>query len=533
MRPVLNRFLSLSGSGRQQVVALMLFLVLGAVTQGIAFALVVPITDGVFARSGPVPWGWIATLVAIAAVQAVLHHRSVPMGNRLGADLVTTLHRAVAERASVLPARSLGPAHADRIASLDGTAVVVLMGLPAHVLRPLVAAVATPLTVILITAFVEIRFAAGLAVGLVLMVAASFGVVRLLTRTEETDSAEWLRRVFTQPAAAEHAPEAENRAPSALPHAVGEVLLWRVVEIALCPAVAACVVLTTTDDLSPGTAVALVVLAVLTFRPVMEAALLSSTVMKSRGVLTTIGRLLDAGDAEPPRADWPEHGDIEFDDVGLLVGRTTVLAGVSFRLPAGTTTVITGTPDGNRLVLGDLLAGDVRPTSGQVRIGGVDVGLIAASETARRLCRVSPADPALTREEAARFLGSPEGSGLPDLPGVADALDRLRATVSAPSEDVGPPLSGPDLWRLALLRAVSADPAAAVVDATAGEDLFTGDPELAELLSAFTRGRTCWLVLGAGHTPPPCGASLTVDGSHVSSGTQHGITWKETEMRRN
>ncbi|MFH9619270.1 hypothetical protein ACH4MM_36985 [Streptomyces pratensis] len=524
MRLVLARFMSLSSSGRQPIAALMLFLVLGAITQGIAFALVVPITDGVLARGGPVPWAWIATLVAIAAVHAVLHHRSVPMGNRLGADLVTTLHRAVAERASVLPARSLGPNHADRLASLDGTAVVVLMGLPAHVLRPLVAAVVTPSTVILIAAFVELRFAAGLAIGLVLMVAASFGAVRMLTRTEETDSAEWLRRFIAQPASPKQDPAAEGRGEPAFLPALGQVLLWRVVEIALCPAVAVCVVLTTTDDLPAGTAVALVLLAVLTFRPVLEAALLSSTVMKSREVLLTIGRLMDAGDAEPPRAHWPERTDVEFDDVGLLVGGTTVLAGVSFRLPEGTTATVAGTPDGNRLLLGDLLSGDVRPTSGQVRIGGVDVGLIAASEIGRHLRRVSPADPALTPEEAARFLDSPEGLAVAELPGVGTAPERLRETLSAPSEAVTAALSGPDRWRFALLRAISADPAVAVVDTTACEDLTADDPELAGLLSAFTRGRTCFLILGAGHTPPPCDTSLAVGSAHVSSTTQQDIT---------
>ncbi|MFE4451588.1 hypothetical protein [Streptomyces sp. NPDC056796] len=524
MRPVLARFMSLSESGRRPVVSLMLFLLLGAITQGIAFTLVVPVTDGVFARGGPVPWGWTALLVGIAAVHAVLHYRSVPMGNRLGADLVTTLHRAVAERTSALPARSLGPDHADRLASLDGTAVVVLMGLPAHVLRPLVAAVVTPLTVILIAAFVELRFAAGLAVGLVAMAAASFGAVRLLTRAEETDSADWLRRFVSEPAAEERSGARRGRTPSRLLPAVGEVLPWRVVEIALCPAVAICVVLATTDGLPAGTAVALIVLAVLTFRPMMEAALLSSTVMKSRGVLTTIGRLLDAGDAEPPRGGWPEHADIEFDDVRLLAGSTTVLDGVSFRLPVGTTSVVTGTPDGHRLALGDLLAGDVPPSSGRVRIGGVDVGLIAPSGISRNLHRVSPADPAHTREEAARFLGFPERPDLPDLPGVAAALDRLHRTLSAPSGTPGPDLSGPDRWRLALLLALSADPAVAVVDATGCEEIPADDPELADLLTAFTRGRTSLLIPGTGHTPPPCDALLAVDGTHVSGGTPYHIT---------
>ncbi|MDX3228188.1 hypothetical protein [Streptomyces sp. ME19-01-6] len=469
MRAVLARYLQASGT--RALVSLLMFLVLGAITQGIAFTVVVPIADDLLTPDTPVPWPWIAVLVAITVVYSVLHYRSVPMGNRIGADLVTTLHRAVADRASALPTRSLGPVHADRLASLNGSAVVVLMGLPAHVLRPLVAAVVTPLTVIVISVFVEPWLAATLAGGLLVVAAASFATARLLTRDEEPEGAEWLRRTYERPAA----PYGGRR--GALLPATGQVLLWRIVELAVCGAVAVCAVLATGDDVSAQKGVALIVLAALTFRPVMEAALLTSTVVNSRATLTTIGRLIDAGDPEPPAAGWPETCDVEFEDVGVAVGESTVLAGVSFRLRAGTTAALTGTPDGVRLTLGDLLTGDLRPTSGRVLIGGVDVATIAAAETERRLCRVSPAEPA--------------------------ASDGAVGSVA-------------DRWRLALEGAIAADPALVVVDATAGAEAFASEPALAELLSTLVRDRTCLVIGGDGFLAPLCDEELVVEGARVA-----------------
>lgn len=513
MRPVLARYLH--AAGRQAVVSLLLFLLLGAVTQGIAFALVVPITDGLFRPDAAAPWSWIAALAAVTVVYAVLHYRSVPMGNRLGADLVATLHRAVAERASALPNRSLDLTHTDRQASLDGTTVVVLMGLPAHVLRPLVAAVATPLTVIVISAFIDFRLALVLAAGLVALLAASFAAARLLTGNEEPESAEWLRRTYTPSAQGPGRPVPQRLSALLLP-AMGEVLLWRVIELVMCGAVAVCVLLSTGDDLSAGTAVALVVLSVLMYQPVLEAALLTSTIMKSRDVLAMIGKLIDAGDAELPTGPWPESCDVEFDGVGLVQGATTVLADISFRLPAGTTTVLTGTPDGSRLALSDLMTGDLAPTSGRVRLGGVDIGTIATSEIDRRLGRVSPTAAGLTREDAVRFVGfrpaedAAGGSPMSEAPSVRVAEERLRATLSDPAAPEGSPLPLPDRWRLALLRTLADDPAMVIVDATAGADVFTAEPDVADLLSALTQDRTCCLILGPGIAPPRCDGVLMV-----------------------
>ncbi|MFD7029927.1 ATP-binding cassette domain-containing protein [Streptomyces sp. NPDC059917] len=521
MRAVLARFLQVSG--RRGLTSLCLFLLLGAVVQGVAFTFVVPITEALLTPGAAAPWGWIAALAVVGLVYAVLHYRSVPLGNELGAALVTILHREVAEHTAKLPNRALGVSRSDRLAALDGTAVVVLMGLPAHVMRPLVAAAATPLTVIVISAFVNLKIALTLAAGLLALALCSLLAARLLSRKEEPDGAEWLRRSYEQQGA--------GRSGGFLATATGEVLLWRAVELAACAAVGVCAAAVSGDGLSGTRGVALIVLSVLTYRPMMEAVLLTSTVMNAREVMSTIGKLLDTGGTGPqevrPGADWPDSTDLVFDGVSLRVEGATVLDTVSFEIPGGTTTALVGTPDGTRLLLGDLLTGDVTPTSGQVRIGGVDVSALAPSVVDRHIARVDPQDPGHTREEAIRLLDSfPDR--LADRPGVPDGLNRLRAAVAArdtasepPSEPSTEPsiepLSAADRWRLALLRALAGDPSLVVVDATAGTDPFDADPQLAALFTGLSQDRTCWLLTGTGGELPSCDRLVEVQGSRATA----------------
>ncbi|MEV5880051.1 hypothetical protein AB0L75_38765 [Streptomyces sp. NPDC052101] len=511
MRPVLVRLWR--ASGWQAVTPLLLFLALGAIVQGVAFTFAVPIAESLFRRGAEVPWGWIAALLVAALIHAVLHYRSVPMGNKLGADLVTTLHHDLAEQLSRRPTRTLDVSHADRLASLDGTALVVLMGLPAHILRPLVAAVATPVTVIVITAFIDVKVAAVLAVGMLALVLVTPVVVRLLTRDEEPDGAEWLRQICSYPARSPR-----THAGPALRPAAGEVMLWRVTELALCGAVALCVAIAKGGGASTATKVGLVILSVLTLRAVLEAVLLTSTVMNSYEVMAMIGRLADPGTAEPPSAEWPERTDVEFAEVEFAVDATTVLSATSFRLPARATTAIVGAPDGVRLLLGELLAGEVAGASGRVLIGGVEVGTIAVPEIERNISRVSASAPALTRESAEQFVGSQplEGSdGTPshlDSPRVRASLDRLRRNLAEPA---GSALGDADRWRLALLRTLVEDPEVVIVDGTAGSDGFAEEPDLADLLSALAEDRTCWLVPGPGFVLPPCDEVLLVEGTRV------------------
>lgn len=481
----------LAGVDRRAWRPVAVFLVLGAITQGIGFAAAVPVVAGLLG-DGRITWGWLAVVVVVTAVHAVLHHRSVPMGNGLGADLVVDLTRTIDRRVAGLPNRSLHAEHADRLGTLNGYSVVVLMGLPAHVLRPLVAAVVTPVTVVVVMALVAPWLAVVVAVGSLVVVAVTWVAVRLLVAAGDVDGAYWLDRVV--------APDTLSAPRSRVVRlAAGDVLPWRFLELLNCAAVIACVVLVADVGTTPAMAVALVVLSVLMVRPMMEAVLLTGTVLNSHDVLRRVAPL--TGAAEVSGAPWPESADVEVTDVATADGDTPV----SFRLPANTTTAVLGVPDGRRLALADLLSGDVLPGTGSVRLGGVEVMDLAPADLTARVVRVSVDSPDLIVAEAERLT---ESVTFTELAAQAE-LARLRDAVTA-----GGDLAVADRWRLALLRAAAQEPAVVVVDATAGAAALA-ESGLAELLSVLRRDRTCLLLWGPGSAPPDCDQVLVVDGGSV------------------
>lgn len=474
------------------------FLLLGGATQGIAFVTLVPIIRGLFEPGMPIAWSWVGVLLGVTVVHAALHHSSIPMGNRLGTGMGAALHRLVADRAASAPAASLDPTYSDQLASLDGLAVVVLMGLPGHVLRPLVAAVVTPLTVIVVMSFTQPALAGALAVGAVVLVVAAIVLVRSAAAKPDADGAEWLRRAF-QPI------RVWPRSPSGA--VVGEAVLRRIPALAICAAVATCVALFVGGHVSAGTAVAFVVLSVLTFQPTIEAVLLSSTVLKALEVLARIGRLIDVAGDNPPVGAWPDSTDVQFAGVGVTLGSTPVLTDATFAVAAGTTVSVVGAPDGTRRLLGDLLSGALRPTTGRVLIGGVDVNTIAAEELERHLCEVTARE--ATVDDVRTVLDQVASTGSVP-PCVRAAADRLRVT----SPD-GAQLSEGDRWRFALLRGWVGDSTVAVVDTT-GTGVFGHDSDLADLLAEFVDGRTCLLV-AATETAVPAGADeVVVNGGRIS-----------------
>ncbi|MBK1786605.1 ABC transporter ATP-binding protein [Prauserella cavernicola] len=478
MKNVLTSFLR--GTDRRALSALSLSLVAGAVLQGIAFALIVPIARALFAPEPRVAWPWIAALVVVAAVQSVLHHRSVPMGNELGAQLVTTVNRTVSQRISQLPAHQLGAARSDRLAALDSSAIVVLMGLPAHVLRPLVAAVVTPMSVIVIAVFAAPAAAMLIAVAWIVSLVLAFAAARMLTATTEPDAAQWLERVRSWPV--QPPAGAARRISSIVLPAAGEVLLWRSIELLLCGAMAVSVFVVTDGD--PVTAVALILLSALMVRPTTEAALLASTVLNSREVLRNVGELLD-GDPGAQQ-DWPEHDDIEFAEVGLAVGQVPF----GFRLAARSCTALLGGSDGIRLTLAELATGNLAPPSGRVLVGGTPIADIAPGEVERNVHWVGPADPT-----------SDELVGLPESEVALRAAQRMRATDSTT-------LSESDRACFGVLRAFGRAPRLAVVDLTS---LHAVDSELDELVAEFARERTCLVLPPADAGAPAYAQRLVVE----------------------
>lgn len=88
-----------------------------------------------------------------------------------------------------------------------------------------------------------------------------------------------------------------------------------------------------------------------------------------------------AGDAGVVEAS----GAITFENVGIAFGDNTVLANVNFQVEPGEAVLIDGAMGGGKSTILKLACGITQPTSGAVKIGGVDLASMAPSDIRRQV----------------------------------------------------------------------------------------------------------------------------------------------------
>ncbi len=203
----------------------------------------------------------------------------------------------------------------------------------------------------------------------------------------------------------------------------------------------------------------------------------SSALEKLAGVLAEPPTITDP--VSPVALDGPVHGEVSFDDVtfGYVPGRI-VLPGLDLTVPGSQTVALVGTTGAGKTTIAKLIARFYDPTSGSVRIDGVDLRDLAQSELRRHVVMVTQENfmfdgtvadnirfgrPAATVEEvraAARAVGA-EGfiEALPD--GYDTDVAKRGGRLSAGQRQL-----------VAFARAFLADPAVLILDeATSSLDI--------------------------------------------------------------
>jgi putative ABC transport system ATP-binding protein len=194
---------------------------------------------------------------------------------------------------------------------------------------------------------------------------------------------------------------------------------------------------------------------------------------------------------------------IELDDVSRTVtsgaGSLTILHPTTLRIPGGRTVAITGPSGSGKSTLLGLIAGLDAPTTGRIRLDGVDITTLDEERLARLrgetigiVFQFFHLIPSLTALE--NVLVPMEIAGAPD------AAARGRALIA----DVGlsgrghhypSQLSGGEQQRVAIARALANDPAIILADEPTGNlDTATGR-QVIDLLLAVNRRRGRTLVL--------------------------------------
>jgi len=188
---------------------------------------------------------------------------------------------------------------------------------------------------------------------------------------------------------------------------------------------------------------------------------------------------------------------IRFDGVSCreASGRGS-LTGITLDLPAGSFTALTGASGSGKSTLARLLAGLLTPDGGRITVDGIDLGRIEAASWHSRMAWVS--------QKPVFFMGTVRDNLLLAAPDAHEAalwaaLDAAGATpflrqlpdgLDTPLGDRGAGLSGGELRRLAVARALVRDAALVVLDEpTAGLDRET-EQLVVQSIRRLAEGRT-------------------------------------------
>ena len=175
---------------------------------------------------------------------------------------------------------------------------------------------------------------------------------------------------------------------------------------------------------------------------------------------------------EPPRGELEPHLEqgIRFESVGFAHPEHPVFDSQSLEIPVGRLTVITGPSGSGKTTLIDLVAGLLRPDSGQVLIDGVDLNRID-HRLWRRSIGYVPQEALLVNDSVFNniTLGAPDLSRRDAERALqkADALsfvEQMNGGLDAAVGERGGRLSGGQRQRLAIARALVHQPRLLILD---------------------------------------------------------------------
>ncbi|NMO34592.1 ABC transporter ATP-binding protein [Streptomyces sp. GMY01] len=130
-----------------------------AVLQGVAFALLVPVLKALLGTDPGDVWPWLAAFTGCVLAYAALQGAAVSGGFTVGSQLSRVLHRRMADQALRLPLGWFTAGRTAEFSRLAGQNVIQVTSTPAHLLRPFLTSVLTPVTLVVATFFFDVSTA--------------------------------------------------------------------------------------------------------------------------------------------------------------------------------------------------------------------------------------------------------------------------------------------------------------------------------------------------------------------------------------
>ncbi|TDC65058.1 ABC transporter ATP-binding protein [Actinomadura sp. GC306] len=538
-----------------------------ALLQGAAFVLLVPILREVLGDEPDGAWPWVLALAVLWAGYAVAGHAATVAGYRAGTRLSRDLHHRIGDKVAQLPPAWFTGDRVGELGRLASQRVVDIMSVPAHLLRPLIDGVVTPLVVLLAMVAFDPRLAAAMAVaaaGMAVAYRLAGRGMQAADRRADAVHAEAAARIVefarAQPvlrafgrtveghAALDGALAAQHRAGRRMLRAgmPGIVALGFIAQALFVVLLALGTYLALGGSLGAAELIALLVLAARFVEPVTVVAELGGAIRVARNAVTEIDALLGTETLPEPAVSRRARGaDVELDGVRFGYAGTPVLDGLSMRVPQGRMTALVGPSGAGKTTVIKLIARFADPAAGAVRVGGVDVREMR-TEDLTSLISVVFQDVYLfdgTILDNVR-VGRPDATdaevrAAARTARVDDIAERLPGGWDARVGEGGGRLSGGERQRVSIARALLKDTPIVLFDeATAALDA-ENEHALQQAMAALARDRTVLVVAHrlhtlreADHIVVLAGGRTVEEGAHqnlLAVGGRYARYWRERE----
>lgn len=203
-----------------------------------------------------------------------------------------------------------------------------------------------------------------------------------------------------------------------------------------------------------------------------------------------------AASAEP----FDGRGALELCGVEAGYGDTTVLHGIDLVIPEGQTIALVGASGAGKSTLAHLLVRFTDPTRGSIRLGGRELRTVGSGRVRRRVVLVPQTAYAMRGTLRSNLaLAEPDATDAEMITALRQAalgevLDGLADGLDTPIGEGGATLSGGQLQRLSIARALLLDPAVLILDEPVAHLDALAEAELNAAVRDLRRGRTTILI---------------------------------------